>query len=304
MIARGDLDFLPRVNWRFWAPVLTLVIAFPAIWTYLRHRELEARRGELLREHAALTGDLASRYNVVRDRLEGLVLRSVGPYEGDLREPTFHLEDLASGASLYARTRLGEIHDRNDLAASIRHRYADQVMPCLGLEGAWLRELFDKGAFLRPSYVDTVRGADSPERIAALRTDLRGRLSRDRASLEQALALRYFVLAVDEAALSIEGPTRVYVFDVTTGRPLLRVRGEGNDLVLVPFRIAGVPAPAANAPRGRTPTVSQHDCSVANSVRSALGVSPMGLTHGPAPEPFDPSAADASSATDAASARD
>ncbi len=305
MIPRGELDFLPKIKWRFWAPVLAVVIAFPAVWLFLRGRELEARRAELLREHAALTSPLAGEYNRARDRIEAAVLQSVGPYQGDLRDPTLTWEALSREPVLYARTRLGEIHDRGDLAASVRHRYADQLMACLGLELAWARELFDKGAFLRPSYVDTVRGADTPERVAALRADLIGRMRRDRELIESDLRRRYLVVAVDEARLSIEGPTRVYVYDLRDGRPLLRARAEGNDLVLVPFRIAGLPAPPQGAPRGRAPTVSQHDCSVANGVRRALGVPVMGLTHGPEPASTEPETVDAATASsDASSPRD
>ncbi len=302
MIPRGDLDFLPTINWRFWAPVLVVVIAFPAIWLYLRHRDLEARRAELLREHAALTGSLAPRYNATRDRIETVILQSVGPWQGALRDHGLTWESLAGEPVLYARTRLGEIHDRSDLAASVRHRYADQLMPCLGLELAWARELLDKGAFLRPSYVDNVRGADSPERVSALRVDLRGRLQRDRAFIEQSLARRYLVLAVDEGRTPVEGPTRVYVYDLADGRPLLRARGEGNDLVLVPFRIAGIPAPPRGSSPGRVPNLSQHDCAIANSVRSAIGAPMMGIAHGPDPSAREPD--DAAVASDASAARD
>jgi hypothetical protein len=302
MISRADLDFLPKVNWRFWGPVLFVLVAFPSVWLYLRHRDLEARRAELLREHATLTGSLAPRYNTARDRIETAILRSVGPYEGDLRDPVFTWEALAREPVLYARTRLGEIHDRADLAASVRHRYADQLLACLGVEFLWARELFDKGAFLRPSYVDSVRGADTPERVNALRADLRVRMQRDQEFISHGLARPYLMLAVDESRLSIEGPTRVYVYDLRDGRPLVRTRGEGNDLVLVPFRIAGLPAPAPGAPRGRPLNVSQHDCSIANSVRRAIGVPVTGLVHGPEPETRE--ADDASAESDAAAPRD
>ncbi len=295
MISRGDLDFLPTIKWRFWIPVLAVVFAFPVVWLYLRHRDLEARRAELLREHASLTGALAPRYNTARDRIETVILQSVGTWQGDMRDPAFTWEALSHEPVLYGRTRLGEIHDRQDLGASVRHRYPDQLMPCLGIEMLWARELLDKGAFLRPTYVDNVRGADTPERISALRVDLRGRLQRDRAFIEQALSRRYLVLAVDEGRISVEGPTRVYVYDLNDGRPLLRARGEGNDLVLVPFRIAGLPAPARTAPVGRVPNVSQHDCSVANTVRAAIGVPAMGITHGPDPNEREPEDAAAAS---------
>lgn len=301
MIPRGELDFLPSINWRFWGPILAVPILFAVVWITLRRRELERSRAALLREHAALTGEIAPGYRATRDRIETAILQSVGPWQGDLRDPSFTLDALTREPPLYARTRLGEIHDRNDLPASVRHRYPDQFAACLGVESQWARELLDKGAFLREQYVDSVRGADTPERVTALRADLRTRLTRDRGFITEAMRRPYLVVLVDEAPLSIEGPTRVYVYDLRGPRAVLRARGEGNDLILVPFRIGGVPAPAPSAARSRTPTVSQHDCSVANTVRSALGVSPMGILHTP-PEPESPPTADASSPTDAAAA--
>ncbi len=77
---------------------------------------------------------------------------------------------------------------------------------------------------------------------------MRLRLRRDRELIEQSLGRRYLLLAVDEAPLSIDGPTRVYVYDLRDGRQVLRARGTGDGLVLVPFRIAGLPAPPP--PRG------------------------------------------------------
>jgi hypothetical protein len=97
--------------------------------------------------------------------------------------------------------------------------------------------------------------------------------------------LRYFVLAVDEAPLSIDGPTRVYVYDLRDGRLVLRARGTGEGLILVPFRIAGLPAPPPSTPRGRAPAVSQHDCAVANDVRAAMGIPRLGMSNVPAPPP-------------------
>jgi hypothetical protein len=297
MIPRAELDFLPKINWRFWAPIAVVIVGFIAVREIIRRRDLEQRRTALLLQHSALTGSLSPAYQRMRERIEAAILQSVGPWQGNLREPGFTRDALGDDNILYARTRLGEIHDRADIAVSVRHRYADQLNACLGVQHAWAREFLDKGAFLLPSHVDLVRGADTPERIAALRVDLTSRMQRDGTFLDQATRRRYFLLAVDEAPLSIEGPTRVYVYDLNDGRPLLRVRGQGDDVILVPFRIAGVPAPAANAPRSRAPTVSQHDCSVANAVRGALGIEPLGLMHVPDPPPVEPT--DATTASDA-----
>lgn len=288
LIPREELDFLPRVRWRFWGPILAVLIGFPAVWLTLRHRDLVRQRDALAREYADRVAPLAPAYRGGRARIESLVLASLGPWQGERRDPALTWEELTREPVLYARTRLGEIHGRDDLAASVRHRYADQLLACMGVQFAWARELLDKGAFLLPAHLEEIRNADTPERVHALRADLLLRLRRDRADVERSLGLRYFVLAVDEAPLSIDGPTRVYAYDLRDGREVLRARGTGEGLVLIPFRIAGLPAPPADSPRGRAPTVSQHDCAVANDVRAALGIARLGMSAVPdAPPPGD-----------------
>jgi len=300
LIPREDLDFLPRVRWRFWGPVLAVLVLFPTIWLTLRHRELVRLRDGLVHEHAARTADFAPAYRGGRERVEGLIMLSLGAWEGDHRDPSLTWEALAREPVLYARTRLGEIRDRAGLAASVRHRYADQLLACMGLQFAWARELLDKGAFLLPPYVEEIRSADTPERVQALRADMRLRLRRDREPIERSLGLRYLLVAIDEAPLSIDGPTRVYVYDLRDGRQVLRARGTGDGLVLVPFRIAGLPSPPPASPRSRAPTVSQNDCAVANDVRAVIGIPRLGMSSVPDPPP--PAPADAGAPADASAA--
>lgn len=298
MIPREELPFLPKIKWRFWAPILALLVAFPLAWGIKRDREARRMRERLLREHAVLTATLGPEYRAVRQFVEASALEAVGPYAGDLRDPALTLEGMTREPVLYGRLRVHEVHSPADVAASIRHRYPDQLYSCLGLEPRLARELFDKGAFLLPSFVDAVRGADSTERLHALREDLIFRLRRDTAMLVDHLRRRYLVLVVDEARASVDGPTRVYVYDLPARRVVLRARGEGADVRVIPFQMAGLPTPPPRAHPLTGASVSGHDCSVANAARRALGVEPMGMAHAPdAPAPV----ADAGpAATDAA----
>jgi hypothetical protein len=304
---RGPVDpnelsaFAPRIRWRFWGPMLFLLVLFPTLWWVKRTREANARRARLLQEHATLTAGLSRDYVRRRDALETLVVEAVGPYPGDLRAEGFSLEALTREPVLYARVRAHEVNARDTVLASVRHRYPDQFPSCLGLETVLAREVMDKGAFLHPSYVDAIRGASDTERLAALRDDLLFRLRRDSALLVEGLRRPYLVLAVDEARVSVDGPTRVFVHDVSAGRTVLRARGAGTDMLVVPFRIAGIPSAAPRAGAGLPRMgLSQHDCSIANTVRAALGVEPLGLMHAPPTAPLD-AGSDASSAPDASS---
>lgn len=286
MIPRDELPFLPQIKWRFWVPVLGVLIAFPLVWGVKRDREARRMRERLLREHATLTASLGPDYRATRQFIETSALEAVGPYAGDLRAPDLTLDRLAREPVLYGRLRVHEVHAPSDVAASIRHRYPDQLGSCLGVESLFARELLDKGAFLLPSFVDAVRGADSTERLHALREDLIFRLRRDTGLLVQHLRRRYLVLAVDEARASVDGPTRVYVYDLVARRAVLRARGDGSDVRVIPFQMVGLPTPPPRAHPLTGASVSGHDCSVANTVRRALGVEPLGMVHAPdAPVP-------------------
>ncbi len=287
MIPREDLPFLPQIKWRFWAPVLAILVAFPLVWGIKRDREAQRRRQQLLREHAALTASLGPDYRSLRRFIEASAMEAVGPYAGDLRDPALTMDGVARAPALYGRVRVHEVRRPEDVAASIRHRYPDQLMSCLGVEPVAARELLDKGAFLLPSFVDAVRAAPSAERLHALREDLIFRLRRDTGAIVGAMRHRYLVLAVDEARASVDGPTRVFVYDLAARRLVLRARGAGTDVRVIPFQIAGLPSAP---PRARAPlsgeSVSGHDCSVANDVRRGLGVEPMGMLNAPdAPPP-------------------
>lgn len=297
MIPRDELPFLPQIKWRFWAPILALLVAFPLVWGIKRDREARRLRDRLLREHAALTASLGPDYRAARQFIEASALEAVGPYAGDLRDPGLTLEGMTREPVLYGRLRVHEVRARAQVAASIRHRYPDQLPACLGVETLLARELFDKGAFLLPSFVDAVRGAGSSERLHALREDLIFRLRRDTAMLVTHLRRRYLMLAVDEARASVDGPTRVYVYDLPARRVVLRARAVGDDVRVIPFRMAGQPSPPPRARPLTGESVSGHDCSVANAARRALGVEPMGMLHAP-DHPASP--ADAAAPADAA----
>jgi hypothetical protein len=309
MIPREDLPFLPRVRWRVWIPLLSVLAIFVGAYFVSEARRANRLRDQLRREHAVLTESLAPPYRALRERLDRLTFSAIGPWQGTYTAPGFRFEELAREPALYGRVRLGEIHRAEDVEPSILHRYPDQLASCLGIEFNLVRELYTKGDFLMPKYIDSVQSVQSGDRLAVLRQDLQFRLRRDTPDIVQWSRRPYFVLAVDEGASSIDGPTRLYIWDLRNDQIVFRSRDEGNDTVIIPVRIAGmpgggrpVPAPSAQL------TLSQHDCAVANVARQQLGVQTLDLRHAPAPPPSPvgdagaPSTAAAVGATPAADA--
>lgn len=307
MLSREALPFLPRVRWRFWVPILVFVVGMVAAYFVSAHRRGLRLRAQLLAEHMVLTQSLAPPYRALRAKIERLAFSTIGPWQGTYTAPGFSGQDLADEPVLYGRVRLGEIHRLQDVETSIRHRYPDQIAACTGIEAQLVYEAYRRGDFLMPAYVESVRGVSDGDRLAALRQDLQFRIERDTHDLVEWSHRRYFVLAVDEAALSIDGPTRVYVWDLRDARLVLRARGDAGSTMIIPVRIAGIPGGGAPVPHGGSAlTLTEHDCSVANVVREQLGIQSLTVHSSAEPPPIGTrpdTTAPPSSATDAASPR-
>lgn len=286
MIPREELPFLPKFKWKLWLPIIAVIAAFPVFWLHKSHTETVALRDSLLQQYSSLTATLAPQYRQRRDALERHILETSQPYPGDFAADGFTLSELTREPALYARVRIPELRDRAHVMASVRHRYPDQFAACLGLETVAARDVMDRGAFLLPSFVTTVREAQSVERVKALRSDLLFRLSRDTSLLVDGTRRRYLVIVTDEARASTDGPTRASVWDLTTDRLVLRARSTGGDVMIVPFRIHGIAsARPSHNPIGPT-SVSAHDCSIADAVRRLLGASAPNVPHAPDPSAF------------------
>lgn len=276
MIPKDEVESLRQpIKWKLVVPVALAVVAMIAGYFYDAARRSRQLKEALLREHRMITDVLpvTPAYREMRARIARLAFSVIGPYQGDFRAEGFSMADLAREPVLYGRVRLPEIHRLEDVAPSIRHRYADQIGSCMGLETNAVSEFYRRGDFLMPSYVEAVRGVSDGDRLRVLREDLRFRVERDAAELLSWARRRYFVLSVDEAALSIDGPTRVYIWDLSNDRMVFRTRGSGEDTVIIPIRIAGMPGGGRPVPRpSNTLALTQHDCSVANLARRQLGV--------------------------------
>jgi hypothetical protein len=266
-------EFKPAVRWQIWIPVALALALFAITYVVVERRREDAIRAKLLAEHAELTATMAPQYRRVREKLERLTMTAVGAYAGDFVAPGFTVDSLRREAVLYGRVRAREIQRLDQVRASIRRRFDDQVGSCAGLEVDRAWRFYDRGEFLMPSYIDAIRPASGSERLRFLREDLLTRLRQDTPELVRMSRHPIFVVIVDEGTSQIDGASRFYAFDLESERPLVRARAAGDETVIVPVRIGGMPGggqaiPAANGAL----TVTMHDCSLANRVKAMLGV--------------------------------
>ncbi len=286
-------EFKPAVQWRFWIALATALALFVVVYLVVERRRENALRARLLREHGELTGGIAPRYRSVRAKIERLTARAVASYEGDFVAPGFTIERLRAQAVLYGRVREREIQRVEQVSASIRRRFDDQVGACAGLEIEKIWRFYDRGEFLMPSYVDAVRPASGTDRLRFLREDLLTRIRTDTPDLVRMGLRPIFVLVVDEGTSQIDGASRLYAWELDGERPLVRARAEGDETVIIPVRIGGMPGGGRPipAPSGEL-TVTMHDCSLANRVKALLHAETDGLRSPPnVPTPAQTAAA-------------
>ncbi len=286
-------EFKPTVQWRLWIAIATAVTLFGLAYLLIERRRENALRTRLLREHAELTGSLSPRYRAVRAKVERLTMSAVAGYAGDFVAPGFTIDRLRAQPVLYGRVRAREIQRIEQVGASIRRRFDDQVGACAGLEIEKIWRFYDRGEFLMPSYVDAVRPASGVDRLRFLREDLLTRIRTDTPDLVRMSLRPLFVLVVDEGTSQIDGASRLYAWELDSERPLLRARAEGDETVIIPVRIGGMPGGGSPipAPSGAL-TVTMHDCSLANRIKALLNVSTDGLRAPPeVPTPAETAAA-------------
>lgn len=275
-------EFAPKVRWKFWLPMTVVVVGFIITYFVVERMRENTLRAKLLAEHASLTRTLSPEYQARRAKIERLVVTAVGRWEGDFHADGFTMEQLRREPVLFGRIRLSEVHRPEEVRASIRRRFEDQVGGCLGIEIERVWKFYDRGEFLMPAYVDALRPTTGTDRLRFLREDLLTRLRVDTPDLVQFGRRPIFGLVVDEGQSQIDGASRVYFWDMSTERLLLRARAEGNETVIIPVRISGIRGGGAPIPQpSGALTVTMHDCSVADRVKALLGVGTFEATNAP-----------------------
>jgi hypothetical protein len=296
-------EFQPRVRWKFWIPILTVLVTFVCVYFVVENRRERAIRAKLLAEHASLTRTLAPEYQQTRAKIERLVVSALGAWAGDFHTEGLTLEQLRREPILFGRIRLGEVQRTDQVRASIRRRFEDQVGGCLGVEIERVWKFYDRGEFLMPSYIDALRPATGTDRLRFLREDLLTRLRVDTPDLVAFGRRAVFGLVVDEGRSQIDGASRIYLWDMASERLLLRARAEGNETVIIPVRISGIRGGGQPIPQpSGALTVTMHDCSLANRVKALLGAGTYDATNAPevtAPAVTAAMANDASTTVDA-----
>jgi hypothetical protein len=235
--------------------------------TIVNARDLAQGKHSLVAKVAAVRETLGVQWFALRDPIERETLRSASAdYAGDDVEPEARTGAFRSQPGLYLRTPLADVRDRDSIVRAAAGGQKDAFVGCLLREPneRGLRGEIDGGAFaeqpwnLGQAYVATqifsadweaaVRAVDEPMRLRVFEEQYEHAMRDDiPLSVDIVTRAKFFLLVLDETGIepvarSDAGtvseedlqltvhPARIHLFDVKTGKEILRLRrsGEGH----------------------------------------------------------------------------
>jgi len=263
--------------------------------------ELEAGKRALLSKQRAVASTLGAEWTPLRDRLEAEILGAAGGYEGDLVDPLARRGDFRTQPGLYLRLRVADANSVGKVRAVAGEAKRDAFAGCLLREPneRGLRGEVDGGAFaeqpwnlgqayaatriLNDEWVQDAKEADEDLRLRLFQSEYDEAVrSQIPLAVEVVRRAKFFLLVLDEddpaAAARSDGgpiteealqlvphPARIHLFDLPSGRELLRLRRSGGARV--------IPAGERAVTDGETRDALQrqaNNCALAARVEEAL----------------------------------
>jgi hypothetical protein len=259
-----------RTRWTTSAGLVALVAVVGSYLVHMvvSDRQRSADRQALLGKERAVALTLGAEWAPLRDKLEAEVLGAAKSYEGDYVDPLARKREYRTEPGLYLRMRVADARDASTIRKTAAEAKKDAFASCLLREPneRGLRGEADGGAFseqpwnlgqaygatriLTDEWVSAVREADDNMalRVRAEEFDV---AVRDQIPLAIDVVKRaqFFLLVLDEdvpearevadggqvddlVLQSIPHPARVHLFELPSGKALLRMRRVGDAQVI------------------------------------------------------------------------
>lgn len=267
----------------------------------ISRQDLASDKRALLAKESAVEATVGVEWLALRARLEEDAVRASGVYAGDHVEAEARSGAFRNQPGLYLRARLVDARSPESVARVATTSQKDALVACLLREPneRGLRGELDGGAFaeqpwnlgqaywatriLLPEWISAVRGADDAVQLRVYTAQYDEAIrSEIPVAVEIIKRAKFFLLALDEdaieggpgasASLVTEGalqlvphPTRVYLFETSTGRELMALRRSGEG------RVVQVGERAMTDPETRDALQRQaNNCDLGHQIEAAL----------------------------------
>jgi hypothetical protein len=259
-----------RTRWTTQAGLVALAVVVGGYLAHLivSDRQRSADRTALLAKQRAVAMTLGAEWQPLRDKLEADVLGAAKEYEGDLVDPAARKGDYKTQPGLYLRMRVADAKDAASVRKTAAEAKKDAFATCFLREPneRGVRGEIDGGAFaeqpwnlgqayaatriLTEEWVGDVKAADEDMALRVLNeqydTAVRTQIP---LAIEVVKRAQFFLLVLDEdvaearaaadggpidelALQSVPHPARVHLFDLSTGKELMRLRRTGSAQVI------------------------------------------------------------------------
>jgi hypothetical protein len=266
-----DRAYMRRIRWRW---IIFGAIALIAVITVHRVRENQKAsmlRAEIVRVHETELKELSDRYQALRNKIEKWIVEASGKIADNFIDPRLNIEGLRKGNGLYLRLRFAYAVSKEKIAAYAVKARPDAIAQCLGVEPAWARELYEKGQFLMPQWLDEARRSNDVMRLRVIDDELALRIRRDLPKVADLLKSDWFLLVLQHGETRHDEPVDVFLWDIKREESLLRARIKAKGM-LVPLRFDAKDAPApAKPPSSESLGAAADDCSIAAKIKAMAG---------------------------------
>ncbi|MEC7519127.1 MAG: hypothetical protein VYE22_04640 [Myxococcota bacterium] len=294
----GRPSYAPRIPWKWIVIVLVGVGGTFASYYVRQDQRHEALRTQMLTLHEEELGEIAERYLGFRRELTELVMEAAEEgAEETYVDPRLNIAGLRSGEGLYLRISADWADSADRVEGAAMAMESDAITRCLGIAPMSARGLWERGHFLTPEYVDTIREEDEVMQLRVLDDQLGRHAQVDTPVIASMMQADWFLLVLERGENRRDHPVDVFLWDLDRDQLLLRSRIQGRGL-LVPVRIRfeGVDNPRYEGqPQVRSGGAT--DCSIASQILALTGREGVEFESGDAladpPPSSDPSAPEA-----------
>ena len=281
--------YLPRIPWRWVILGAISVATLVAGYTLSERKKADALRSQIVQVHEQQLAEPARRYLAFRAKLESWIVGAASKQPDSYADKRLRITGLRSGKGLYLRLPAKDAGTAKGIAKAAGSMEGDLVASCLGLVPASARGLWEKGDFLTPEWLASVRKDEGVMKLRVTDEVLARHIRADLPAVLNMLRSDWFLLALEQGPSRRQGAVDVFLWDLRSGDQLLRGRVQPSG-VLLSARIASAGATERQALPTDPHGAAADDCSLAAQIKQLAGIPAVSVENMPG-VPVAPTAA-------------